>query len=146
VTVAIRLLQDGDQAFLATPEAGVFDGVVDPALANTVLRDPRHHIVAAIREGRIVGFVSAVDYLHPDKPRELWINEVGVTRRLQHQGVGTQLMQAMLGHARALGCVEAWVLTDRRNPAALALYRKLSGMQEGADQVMFTFTLGNRSR
>jgi aminoglycoside 6'-N-acetyltransferase I len=146
VTVTIRLLQDGDQALLASPEVGVFDRGVDPALADAVLRDPRHHIVAAIEEGRIVGFVSAVDYVHPDKPLELWINEVGVTSRMQRQGVGTQLMRATLDHARALGCVEAWVLADRRNAAALALYSKLSGMQEGTNQVMFTFTLGNRLR
>ena len=79
MTVTIRLLQDGDQAVLATPEAGVFDRGADPTLADAVLRDPRHHIVAATEEGRIVGFVSAADYLHPDKPREVWINEVGVT-------------------------------------------------------------------
>jgi hypothetical protein len=48
-------------------------------------------------------------------------------------------MQATLDHARALDCVEAWVLTDRSNPAALALYRRLGGVESGTDLVMFTF-------
>lgn len=141
-----RLLEDGDQALLAQPEPGVFDHDVDPTLADAFLRDPRHHIVAAIKDQRIVGFVSAVDYFHPDKPRELWINEVGVARRLQRQGIGAQLMRATLDHARALGCVEAWVLTDRRNSAATALYRKICENQEGTDQIMFEFILSNLSK
>ena len=53
-------------------------------------------------------------------------------------------MQATLDHARALGCVEAWVLTDHENPAALALYRKVGGAQSGTDLVMFTFVFRPR--
>jgi len=93
----------------------------------------------------IVGFVSALDYWHPDKPLELWINEVGVTSGWRRRGVGTRLMQATLDHARACGCFEAWVLTDRNNPAALAPYRKLGGVQSGTDLVMFTFVFRQRS-
>ena len=116
MTLVVRLLGDGDQGLLERVEAGVFDRDVDPSLADAFLRDPRHHLVAAIADDRIVGFVSALDYWHPDKPRELWINEVGVTSAWQRRGVGTQLMQATLDHARALGCVEAWVLTDQQEP------------------------------
>ena len=139
MTLVVRPLEDGDQGLLERVEAGVLDRGVDPGLADAFLRDPRHHLVAAIADDRIVGFVSALDYWHPDKPRELWINEVGVTPAWQRQGVGTQLMQATLDHARALGCFEAWVLTDHENPAALALYRKVGGAQSGTDLVMFTF-------
>ena len=42
-----------------------------PLLADALLRDPRHHLVAAIADDRLVGFVSALDYWHLDKPREL---------------------------------------------------------------------------
>ena len=139
MTLVVRVLEDGDQGLLERVEAGVFDREVDPSLADAFLRDPRHHLVAAIADDRIVGFVSALDYWHPDKPRELWINEVGVTSAWRRRGVGKQLMQATLDHARALGCFEAWVLTDRENPAALALYRKVGGVQSGTDIVMFTF-------
>ena len=33
-------------------------------------------------EEQIVGFASAVHYVHPDKPPELWINEMGVVRQV----------------------------------------------------------------
>jgi len=45
--------------------------------ARTSFDDPRHHLVVAV-EHVVVGFCSAVDYIQPDKPPELWINEVGV--------------------------------------------------------------------
>jgi aminoglycoside 6'-N-acetyltransferase I len=144
MTLVVRLLKDGDQGLLEGVAPGVFDREVDPRLADAFLRDLRHHLVAAIADNRIVGFVSALDYWHPDKPRELWINEVGVAPAWQRKGVGTRLMQAMLDHARALGCFEAWVLTDHENPAALALYRKVGGAQSGTDLVMFTFVFRQR--
>ena len=96
---------------------------------------------AAIADDRLVGFVSAVDYWHPDKPRELWINEVGVAPAWQHRGVGTRLLQETLEHARALGCREAWVLTEPDNAAALALYSKVGGVRSETYVVMFTFHL-----
>ena len=68
----------------------------------------------ALDAGVVVGFVSAVLYVHPDKPSpELWINEVGVApshQRRRASGVGC--WQATLADARATGCREAWVLTD----------------------------------
>ena len=94
------LLEDGDQGLLERVAPEVFDHDVDPLLADAFLRDPRHHLVAAIADDRIVGFVSALDYWHPDKPRELWFNEVGVAPAWQHRGVGTQLLQKTL-RARA---------------------------------------------
>ena len=59
MSVVVRLLQDGDQALLGRAVPGVFDHAVDPELADAFLRDPRHHLVAAIADDRPVGFVSA---------------------------------------------------------------------------------------
>jgi ribosomal protein S18 acetylase RimI-like enzyme len=120
---------------------GVFDRAVDPALADAFLCDPRHHIAAAIDGGRVVGFVSAVDYWHPDKPRELFINEVGVEPGHQRQGIGLRLMRTMLDHARALECREAWVLTDAGNTAANRLYARAGDAERDGRYVMYTYPL-----
>ena len=58
-----------------------------------------------------MGFASGVDYIHPDKPREFWINEVGVAPSHRDRGLGKAVLRTLLDHARALGCREAWVLT-----------------------------------
>jgi ribosomal protein S18 acetylase RimI-like enzyme len=128
----IRLLHAGEAAVLAKVAADLFDNLVDPALAAAFLADPRHHIVVALDGDLVVGFVSAVDYIHPDKPQELWINETGVAPTHQGQGIAKAMLLAMLAHGRTLGCRNAWVLTDRTNLAANALYRSVGGT-EGAD-------------
>jgi GNAT superfamily N-acetyltransferase len=139
--VTVRLLHENDQALLERSEPDVFDHRVDPGLAAATLRDPRHHLVAAVEGDCVVGFASAVDYVHPDKPRALWINEVSVAERLRGRGIGKRLICKLLGHARALGCFEAWVLTDAGSPGACTLYRGLGGSQDGTDLIMFSFDL-----
>ena len=66
---------------------------------------PRHHLVAAIADDRLVGFISALDYWHPDKPRGLWINEVGVAPTWQHRGAGTRHL--LMRQSRVMWLVEA---------------------------------------
>ena len=82
--------------------------------------------------------VSAVDYVHPDKPRELWINEVGVSPQWQQRGIGKKLLQVMFEHGRSIGCAEAWVLTDPDNAPARKLYRSVKGEEELSVYITFS--------
>ena len=143
-SIEIRLLGAADSDLLDSVADGIFDQAVQPALTAEYLADPRHHIAAAIADGRIVGFASAVHYIHPDKPAELWINEVGVAEPCQRQGIGRRLMQALLEHGRALGCTEAWVLTELDNDAARGLYGEAGGAEERI--AYFTFHLGAKEQ
>ena len=142
----VRVLASGDEALLANVADGVFDNPVDPKLAAMFLSDPRHHIAVAIDAGVVVGFASGVDYVHPDKPRELWINEVGVAPTHRKQGVGRAVLRALLAMAKGLECTNAWVLTDRANQPAIALYAGLgatSGIAGASEEIVgFEFFLG----
>ncbi|MDQ0463042.1 aminoglycoside 6'-N-acetyltransferase I [Caulobacter ginsengisoli] len=133
MAIEIRMLRAGDEATLARVADEVFDNPVDPDLTRQFLADPRHHIAVAIDDGLVVGFASGLDYVHPDKPAELWINEVGVAPSHQRQGLGRRVMKALFAEGRAKGCGTAWVLTDRSNTAARALYIALDG-DEGVDE------------
>lgn len=139
-----RILDSRDRAVLAHVAPGVFDNAIDPRLLSEFLSDHRHHLAVAIDRSQVIGFASGVHYVHPDKPAELWINEVCVSPGHQRRGVGKAVVLALLEHGKRLGCEQAWVLTDNANTAAMRLYESVGGTAEPA--VMFTFTLGPRIR
>lgn len=142
--IEVRLLQAGDDAVFQRVAEGVFDEEVAADLAAAFLRDERHHIAAAIDDGVLVGFASGVDYIHPDKGAELWVNEVGVAPSHQRRGLGRAVLTALLQHGRSIGCAAAWVLTESGNEAANALYRGQTspGESTSAPVVMHEFRLG----
>jgi ribosomal protein S18 acetylase RimI-like enzyme len=142
MTIAINILNHNDVDILRNIDPDVFDDAIDLQRAEEFLADPRHHLAVAIDNNQVVGFVSAVHYVHPDKPRpEMWINEVGVAETHRRQGLGKRLMNTVFDVARELGCVEAWVLTDRENTAAMNLYSAVGNAETPSDHVMFSFHL-----
>ena len=138
--VTVRLLGPGDETVLDRVADEVFDGAVDPALVREMLGDPRHHLAVAIENGAVVSFASGMHYVHLDKRAQMFVNEVATAPTHQRRGIGRAVLDALLDHARALGCGEAWVLTDRDNEAAQALYRAV-GAAPPEPCVMFTVPL-----
>lgn len=139
--VTIRVLGPGDGAVLDNVADDVFDGPVDPRWSAEFFADPRHHLAVALDADLVVGMASAVCYVHPDKAPQLWINEVGVAPTHQNRGVAKRLVAALLDLARSLGCVEAWVATERTNPAAMRVYAAVGGEESPDVIVMYTYKL-----
>lgn len=137
----IRMLESRDDGVLRNVAPGVFDNALDPALVAEFLHDKRHHLAVALEDGQVVGFASGVHYVHPDKSAELFINEVAVAPSHHRRGIGRAVVEALLQHAKRLGCREAWVLTDRSNEAAMRLYASTGGDPGPTDHVMFTYFL-----
>ncbi len=141
MTVEIRLLGGEDAAVLKSVDPDVFDNPIDPVMAAEFLNDPRHHLAVALDRGRVVEMASAVHYVHPDKQPELWINELGVARTHQRQGIAKRLLNALMEIGRQHGCGEAWVLTEYSNAAAMKLYASAGGVADPDNKVMFTMKL-----
>jgi aminoglycoside 6'-N-acetyltransferase I len=141
--VEIRLLRSEDRRVLERVAPEVFDGPIVVRWRDEFLGDDRHHLVVALDGETVVGFVSAVHYVHPDKPPELWIDEVGVAPSHQRHGVGRRLLDRMLVHGAELGCVQAWVLTSPGNTAAQRLYAAAGGRAAAEPSVMYEFPLAD---
>ena len=137
----IRLLGSADASVLNNVASGVFDNAIDTRWTSEFLADPRHHIAVALQGEQVVGMASAVHYVHPDKPPELWVNEVGVAPSCQGMGIGKRLLAALFAHGKSLGCAEAWVGTEESNVAARRLYAAAGGKEEM--MVYVTFKLGS---
>lgn len=137
----IEVLTAADAEILRSVAPGVFDDPVDERASAEFLADPRHHLVVAIDAATVVGFVSAVDTVHPDAAApELWIDEVAVAPSHRGQGIARRMLAAVLDLAGRLGCSEAWVLADASNRAAQNLYRAAGGVAHDDAVVMYTFT------
>ena len=138
----VRILGPTEHPLLDNVAPDVFDDVPRPELSREFLIDPRHHLAVAIAEdGRVVGMASGVHYVHPDKPAQMFINEVGVSAAYEGQGLGKRLLAALFQHAAELGCTEAWTATEPDNARARALYAKAGGVQDPTPFVMFTFPI-----
>ena len=117
----------------------LFDDPIKRTQAIAFLNDARHHLALAFDGIEIVGMASGFHYLHPDKEPQLFVNEVGVLEAYQNKGIGRKLVRLLCGHGKALGCSEAWVLTERSNSAAKKMYLGAGGSEEQAPIVLIAF-------
>lgn len=126
MSVTLRLLGPGDASLLGRVAEDVFDEPVDPSRLAAYLAEPGHLLLLALeddsRGGLVVGQCAAVIHRHPDKPTELYVDELGVAPTHHRRGIGRALMERMLEEGRARGCEEAWLGTEPDNEAANALY------------------------
>jgi len=118
----IRLIGATTAGLLERVPPDVFDGPVDAACLARFVSDPRHMMVVAVADGIVVGMASGVEYFHPDKPPQLWINEVGVSEACRNRGIGRSLVAALIGFARKRGCTYAWLGTAADNHGAQACF------------------------
>ena len=86
--VAVRRLGPGDEREVGR-FAGAFDEPIRPESVAAFLGDDRHHLLVATVDGEPAGFVSAVEIFHPDKPMELFLNELGVDEPFRRRGAST---------------------------------------------------------
>jgi ribosomal protein S18 acetylase RimI-like enzyme len=120
--IEIKRLSVGDEAILEYIATDVFDEAIDPKLLTAYLAEANHHMIAAIKNGEVVGQIRAVIHKHPDRADELYIDNLGVTPSLQRQGIATKLLNEMLELGKSLGCKDAWLATERDNEQAKRFY------------------------
>lgn len=122
MNIDIALLSAENSDLLSNLAPEVFDEAIQPQFLQAFLEDPRHVMFLALDGDKVVGMASAVEYFHPDKAGQLWINEVGVTATHRRQGIGRRLVQALLAEAERRGCTSSWLGTDKNNLAGQACF------------------------
>lgn len=114
--------------------ADVFDAPADAHstacfLGTPGAEDPRNIFVLARIDDRIVGFASGTLLDHPDKPRTLFVQELGVNEEARRRGIARALRAALRAEGRARGCKASWLLTEADNLAARATYAAAGGTE-----------------
>lgn len=140
--VTLHRVDAGNAALLDRVDDDVFDHAVRPELLAAFLANPANVLMVAVAQGTVIGMATGIAYVHPDKPLQMFVNELGVSARWAGRGIGKRLMSALLARARALGCTEAWVATEEGNAAARAVYAGLGGRLDEQLAAVYVYPLG----
>jgi len=117
----VRLTSD-DATLLTNVADSVFDEAIDPGRADVFLADSSHLLVVALDGDLVVGQCAAVITRHPDRPSDLYLDDLAVTPSHQRQGIARRMVDEMIDWGRSLNCKTAWLLTGSDNAAARAFY------------------------
>ncbi len=130
VAVNIEQVTAENAAVLDNVAEDVFDAPVKDEYLSVFLADIGHVMIVAVENDMVVGKCTAIVHHRPDKPDELYIDEVDVTLALRKQGIGKMLIARMLELADEYGCAECWLGTEKDNLPAKALYESHGAQSE----------------
>jgi ribosomal protein S18 acetylase RimI-like enzyme len=123
--IEIKRLLPVDAHVLAQVAEDVFDEPINPERARDYLAQAHNCLIVALDGTLVVGQARAMVHLHPDKPPELYIDNLGVAPAYRRRGIGRVMVEKLLAWGRDEGCTEAWVGTETDNGPAHALYMAL---------------------
>jgi ribosomal protein S18 acetylase RimI-like enzyme len=141
MTIEIVKLSAANALLLEHPGVDVFDCAIDPQQLAKFVSDPRHVMVLAVEAGMVVGMASGVEYFHPDKRPQMWINEVGVAATHRRRGIGRALTVALIGEAKSRGCVYVWLGTNSDNDAGKACFGSVPGVEGAQPFLLYEWDL-----
>jgi len=140
VGVVIRRLKPGDERRAGDVAATFKAAQLPPERARRFLANAANYLIVAESAGELAGFVLAYRLERLDREAaQLFVYEVAVTPQLRQRGIGTSLMGYVRDLVAGESVMEAFVLTDSGNDAALRLYRGSGGQVEGAASVLFVY-------
>lgn len=139
-TITIRVLGPDDVEVLDRVRPGTFDEELNPVYSWAFLSTGVNAIVVAMDRGDVIGFASGTVILHPDKPRQFYISELGVHGDFEDQGIAERLMERLRNVAAERGCEEMWGVADTSNVTTQDLFKSLGGA-ESPGQIKYSFDL-----
>lgn len=122
MTTEIVRIESGNTHLLNRVAADVFDEPIHPGRLARLAQEQHQILLVAMSEGIVIGQLLAAVHRHPDKPTELYIDDLATKPTHQRQGIASTLVEKAVAIGREAGCEEIWVLTESDNEAANALY------------------------
>ncbi len=142
--VQTRRITDQDLDLFDNLAPEVFDEAIHPERLKAYLNEPCNLMLLAYEEqpdgtNLTVGQCAAVLHLHPDKPTELYVDELGTALTHRRRGIARRLMKEILDWGEEHGCPEGWLGTELDNKPARTLYEDL--FDPGEEIVMYEFDI-----
>ena len=111
-------------ALFDTIAKGVYEAPVRENFLRACLASPDQILMVAVADGAVVGKAQAYIFHFPEKPSEIYIEEIDVAKKYRRRGIATGLMDAVGAEGRKRGIAEYWLVTEKDNDGARALYER----------------------
>lgn len=132
--VDVKRLGPGDEALAREVAAAFYDaGGINAAF----LADGRNYLMAGYVDGALAGFLVAYELGRLERGEPMtYLHRLDVLPQFHRRGAGRALVEKLKGLAAERGSLKMFVITNRANDAATALYEATGGrMIPGADAV-----------
>jgi len=126
MTVEIIQLNESNMDILNNYDEDIFDEKIVPHRLSALMSEQNQLLLVAVIEGVVVGQVLAAIHRHPDKPTELYIDDLAVSEKVRRRGIATRLLEELFRIGINQGCAEVWVATEPDNKPAKEFYRSLN--------------------
>lgn len=130
--IAYHLISEDNADLLDRIEKGVFDAPVREDFLAACLANPHQMLIVAVSGGAVIGKALSYIFHFPDKPSEIYVEEIDVAKKWRRQGVASALMDAVGTEGKKRGIAEYWLVTEKDNKAARALYEGKAHREEKA--------------
>ncbi len=138
--ITVRRLTAGDEA-IAREVARWLKGADMPSdRAAAFVANEANYLIVAEVAGEVVGVVLAYRLDRVDHPSgQLFVYDVEVAESHRRRGVGRALMRHVRDVVEREHLKEAFVLTNRDNPAAIALYSSTGAIADDEEALLFVY-------
>jgi ribosomal protein S18 acetylase RimI-like enzyme len=136
----IRRLNVDDSELAAAAVREFKARVISVIEARAFLAEARHYVLVADDADVPAGFLLAYRLDRIDRPSaKMFIYELVVAERYRRRGIAKSLLAMITDIARREGMMNSFVLTNRSNEPAVALYQQMGGRIPNGDDLMFVY-------
>lgn len=128
IMMAMNMNQDFRKGFICKENAILF------------LSQQDNWLFACIENDRIIGFCYGYELNRLNSiGNMLYIHEVGVLPEYQRQGIGKNMLAKIKEQCKSIGICRIFLVTEKSNVAACALYQSAKGIPAHEDDIVFYF-------
>lgn len=119
-----HLITADNRDLLGAIEKQVFEAPVRDDFLDACLANPHQFLIVAVADAKVIGKALSYIFFFPDKPAEIYIEEIDVAKKWRRKGIASGLMDAVGAEGKKRGIAEYWLITEKDNEGARALYER----------------------
>ncbi|MDG5788625.1 GNAT family N-acetyltransferase [Evansella sp. AB-P1] len=106
------------------------------------LSDEKNYLVVYRNNNKIAGFAYGYELQRFDgRKNMMYMHQVEVLHEYRQKGIGKKLMEEFIHICKRRDCEKLFLITNKSNEAAVALYERLGGISPNNDDLLYSFQM-----